>query len=233
MKADINNFIDDSAFTTSDSNDSVTLNDDGTINLTINTGFDNTVDSNYVYKLILYEDTDFSHEYHSNEYDIVAYESDYLTESTVQVSNVTRTNLVAVVKLYYHDSSSGEYAECDITKELGFVNSPMYSDYDGYSSSDQKYYNKLYINTDFINPDYLDGTMDLQVTLHGTNYEIDLSNIEEQTLSSSTSAVVSTDVDGLITVTIKASSGSSYVRGSATISYGNSTIGYTDITYTI
>ena len=232
-KADINNFIDDSAFTTSDSNDSVTLNDDGTINLTINTGFDNTVDSNYVYKLILYEDTDFSHEYHSNEYDIVAYESDYLTESTVQVSNVTRTNLVAVVKLYYHDSSSGEYAECDITKELGFVNSPMYSDYDGYSSSDQKYYNKLYINTDFINPDYLDGTMDLQVTLHGTNYEIDLSNIEEQTLSSSTSAVVSTDVDGLITVTIKASSGSSYVRGSATISYGNSTIGYTDITYTI
>lgn len=219
----------DGSFSTATANAAVTKNDDETVNVTIDTGFDNTEYPNYAYKLYVYNDTNF---YDYDNGDLV-YESDYQTDSSVTLSNVINSNLVVIMRLYYYDSENGIYSSSVGSKTLGYVNSPFAQENGwDYNYSPRSYTNILYLNNDFIDTEYLDGTKKLQVRLKGTDYEINLSSTESQALSGYITVTV-TNENGITQVNITSTSDSDYVRGTVIVNQGNSTIGYTDITYTI
>lgn len=199
-------------------------NSDGTINLTITTGFDSTINPNYEYKLRLYEKTDF----YFNEKQLV-YESDYLDSNTVSISNLKNTNYVVEIVAYYVEN--GNYVNVGTYADLGYANSALTTDWE-FDYDTTTYTNILILDKNYINKDYLDGTKQLEIDLNGGTGSIDLSNTtSEQTIGFDTIEV--TDSDGIITVRISATSNSDRVRGNITLSQGNEEIGYTDITYSI
>ena len=207
-------------------NNTVTTNSDDTINMTIDTGFDSAANPNYAYKVILYNRLDY-YGYDSGE---KLYESDYLTSDEVTINDLANTNYEVYIEVYY--SKDGEYIKYNSYK-LGNANSP-FANANGwnYDSSTTSYTNTLYLDTNFINQDYLDGTKTLDIKIKGVTASIDLTDTEEQFVSTNTRVQVLND-NGVISVAIIGKTDSSYARGTVTISQGNASIGYVDVTYTI
>ncbi len=202
-------------------NSTITKNQDDSINMTINTGFDSTAHPNYVYTVELYEKTD----YYGNDSLTKLYESNYTSTAEVQFTNIKNTNYEVYVTVY--NVQDGSYIKYD-SYNIGRANSPI-DDYESsYSSTTGMYFNKYYIDTNYINPDYLTGTKGLQFK-DGT---IDLSNTSTSQSVASCTVTVTDQGNGIYLVDIESSSTNAR-RGNLVIEQGNSTIGYIEITYSI
>lgn len=221
---------DSSAFTydRTTTNNSVTLNLDNTINLSINTGFDSSLYPNYKYKIYLEKQLDY---YDTSNIEPV-YESDFVDTPSITIMNLENTNYEVYLKIFYLQdgiyvpvtNSSGD------RKSLGRANSPIVSNEWSYDSTEQAYTNVYYLDTNYMNPDYLDGTKSLVFN----SYNIDLSNTSTlQTLSGVISAQVEDQGDGILKLSIIGRTNSSNARGNLVIEQGNASIGYTEVTYSI
>lgn len=200
-------------------NSSATKNADDTINLTINTGFDSTTNPNYAYKVELHEKLSYNGYTHEK-----LYESDYSTSSLVSFSNVKNTNYEVYVTVY--NVQDGNYIKYE-SYNIGRANSPIEDTDWKYDSNAGTYSNYLYIDTNYINPDYLDGSKLLSFKT-GT---IDLSSTASQSVSSNT-VLVEDQGSGIYKITITASNYND-PRGNIVIEQGNEEIGYTEVTYSI
>ena len=171
---------------------------------------------------MLYEKTNYY--YYEKE---LVYTSGYLTDNEVTLTNLPFKNYEVSVEVY--SINNGEYAYQN-AYDVGRVNSPIaLSDWRGTQGS---YTNILELDTNYMNPDYLDGSLELSMTLNNVSGTLDLSNTStSQTIGGNTITV--TDVgDGILRIEITANNYND-PRGEVTISEGNKTIGYKAITYTI
>ena len=212
---------DENAFSVNRStvNSTVTSNQDGTINMTIDTGFDSTAYPNYAYKVELHEKLSYNGYTHEK-----LYESDYSTSSSVSFSNVKNTNYEVYVTVY--NVQDGNYIKYE-SYNIGRANSPIEDTDWKYDSSAGTYSNIIYIDTNYINPDYLDGSKLLSFKT-GT---IDLSSTASQSVSSNT-VLVEDQGSGIYKITITASNYND-PRGDLVIEQGNAIIDYTEVTYSI
>ena len=146
--------------------------------------------------------------------------------------NLENTNYEVYLKIFYLQdgiyvpvtNSSGD------RKSLGRANSPIVSNEWSYDSTEQAYTNVYYLDTNYMNPDYLDGTKSLVFN----SYNIDLSNTSTlQTISGVISAQVEDQGDGILKLSIIGRTNSSNARGNLVIEQGNASIGYTEVTYSI
>ena len=205
-------------------NNTVTANQDGTINMVINTGFDSSQYENYYYKLSLIKKLD----YYMDESNIV-FVSDYINTNSVTVENVENTNYEVKVEIFYFDGesylpASGYQYSDNLT--FGRVNSALDNiDWNGYTSN---FNNIIYLDTAYINPDYLDGTK--SITFNGSS--IDLTTLNTTQSVASTDVTVEDEDDGILKITIHATNYND-PRGNLVIEQGNSEIGYTEVTYSI
>ncbi len=209
-------------------NNSVTLNLNNTINLSINTGFDSSLYPDYKYKIYLEKQLDY---YNSMNKESV-YESDYVDTPSINIMNLENTNYEVYLEIFY--LQDGIYVPVTTTESsrisLGKANSPIVNKNWSYDSTEQTYTNIYYLDTNYMNPDYLDGSKSLVFK----SYNIDLSNTStSQTLSGVISAQVEDQGNGILKLSIIGRTNSSNARGNLVIEQGNASIGYTEVTYSI
>ena len=203
-------------------NNTITKNADDTINMTIQTGFDSESYPNNAYKIVLYDKTDYNGYEDGN----LAYESDYLTSNVATLSNLANTNYEVYIEIY--NIIDGEYVKQSIDN-VGRANSPIVStDWRRVDEGTTTYHNYVYLDTNYINPDYLAGTKKLSFKTG----EIDLSSLGESQSVSGCTVEVTDQGNGVYIIDIY-STNSSNPHGSLVIEQGNSETGYNEVAYTI
>ncbi len=207
-------------------NNSATLNLDNTINLSINTGFDSSLYPDYKYKIYLEKQLDYEDSMDKES----VYESDYVDTPSINIMNLENTNYEVYLEIFY--LQDGIYVPVTTTRSsrisLGKANSPIVNKSWSYDSTAQTYTNIYYLDTNYMNPDYTNGSKSLVFK----SYNIDLSNTSTQTLSGVVSAKVE-DQDGIIKLSIIGRNDPDNARGNLVIEQGNDSIGYTEVTYSI
>lgn len=203
--------------------ETITKNSDGTINLTIPTGFDSEANPDYYYQVILYDYRNLSA---SN----VVYTSDYYNTSEVTIENLE--NIPYRVDVVLFRKNNGNYMKwfsggTNMLKQL--TNSPLtevpYIAYDFNNSA----YNLEYK----IDRTKIDNDKTITIHVADTDQVIELIN-ENYTITDKISATVTT-TDDLVTIklTYNGTDSGSNLDGSITLDQGNDEMGYVTTTYTI
>lgn len=208
------------SYSRENTNSTVTKNQDDTINMTINTGFDSELYPGYVYKILLYEKN-----YYTNDLTLVKELDDYYSSDEVIINNIENKSYEVWLDVYYE--SDGSYLKYHAIP-LGRANSALANKDWNFDYDTTTYTNIVYIDKSYINSEYLDGSKMLAFK----NGSIDLTNTSDSQYVSQCDVTVTDQGDGTLMIRISANN-SDYVRGSLVVEQGNDEIGYVEITYSI